>query len=139
MQRHLLSDNAFTVLERRYLIKDEAGRPMLYGTTPVFLEAFSLKSLRDLPTLREYTELSEESRQTFVIVTHNEEFARRSDRTFRMQDGLLGTLSKRAQEFRRLGQRAHRMVPTRFTISLAKSMKAWAPLEELSNTTPGMP
>ncbi len=45
--------------------KDEPGRPMLYGTTPSFLEAFSLKSLRDLPTLREYTELSEESRQTF--------------------------------------------------------------------------
>jgi len=45
--------------------KDEPGRPMLYGTTPGFLEAFSLKSLRDLPTLREYTELSDESRQIF--------------------------------------------------------------------------
>jgi segregation and condensation protein B len=45
--------------------KDEPGRPMLYGTTPAFLEVFSLTSLRDLPTLREYTELSDESRQTF--------------------------------------------------------------------------
>jgi segregation and condensation protein B len=45
--------------------KDEPGRPMLYGTTGGFLEAFSLKSLRDLPTLREYTELSEESRRVF--------------------------------------------------------------------------
>ena len=45
--------------------KDEPGRPMLYGTTPTFLEVFSLTSLRDLPTLREYTELSDESRQAF--------------------------------------------------------------------------
>jgi segregation and condensation protein B len=45
--------------------KDEPGRPMLYGTTGGFLEAFSLKSLRDLPTLREYTELSDESRRVF--------------------------------------------------------------------------
>ncbi|MFZ5894208.1 MAG: SMC-Scp complex subunit ScpB [Myxococcota bacterium] len=45
--------------------KDEPGRPMLYGTTTQFLEAFSLKSLRDLPTLREYTELTDESRRDF--------------------------------------------------------------------------
>lgn len=43
--------------------KDEPGRPMLYGTTPVFLEFFGLKSLKDLPTLREFTELSEDSRR----------------------------------------------------------------------------
>jgi segregation and condensation protein B len=49
--------------------KDEPGRPMLYGTTPAFLEAFSLKNLRDLPTLREYTELTDESRQTFEAET----------------------------------------------------------------------
>ena len=45
--------------------KDEPGRPMLYGTTPQFLDLFSLTSLRDLPTLKEFTELSEESRLTF--------------------------------------------------------------------------
>jgi segregation and condensation protein B len=45
--------------------KDEPGRPMLYGTTPFFLELFSMQSLRDLPTLKEFTELSEESRATF--------------------------------------------------------------------------
>ncbi len=43
--------------------KDEPGRPLLYGTTPHFLEFFSLKSLKDLPTLREFTELSDESRR----------------------------------------------------------------------------
>jgi len=42
--------------------KDEPGRPLLYGTTSYFLTFFGLKALRDLPTLREFTELSEESR-----------------------------------------------------------------------------
>ena len=43
--------------------KDEPGRPILYGTTTQFLEFFGLKSLRDLPTLKEFTELSDESRR----------------------------------------------------------------------------
>ncbi|MCA9557221.1 MAG: SMC-Scp complex subunit ScpB [Myxococcales bacterium] len=33
--------------------KDEPGRPLLYGTTPEFLETFSLPDLRALPTLRD--------------------------------------------------------------------------------------
>jgi len=45
--------------------KDEPGRPLLYGTTPVFLEFFGLKSLKDLPSLREFTELSDDSRKVF--------------------------------------------------------------------------
>jgi len=43
--------------------KDEPGRPLLYGTTTAFLEFFGLKSLKDLPTLKEFTELSDESRR----------------------------------------------------------------------------
>jgi segregation and condensation protein B len=42
--------------------KDEPGRPLLYGTTTQFLEFFGLKSLKDLPTLKEFTELSDESK-----------------------------------------------------------------------------
>jgi segregation and condensation protein B len=42
--------------------KEEPGRPILYGTTREFLDFFSLKDLRELPTLREYSELSEESK-----------------------------------------------------------------------------
>ncbi|APR81997.1 Segregation and condensation protein B [Minicystis rosea] len=45
--------------------KDEPGRPMLYGTTGSFLEFFGLKALGDLPTLREFTELTDESRRTY--------------------------------------------------------------------------
>ena len=44
--------------------KDEPGRPLLYGTTSNFLQFFGLKSLRDLPTLREFSELSDESKET---------------------------------------------------------------------------
>jgi segregation and condensation protein B len=42
--------------------REEVGRPQLYGTTEHFLEFFNLKSLTELPTLREFHELSEESR-----------------------------------------------------------------------------
>jgi segregation and condensation protein B len=41
--------------------KDEPGRPLLYGTTSQFLEFFGLKSLKDMPTLKEFTELNEDS------------------------------------------------------------------------------
>ncbi|MBS2024520.1 MAG: SMC-Scp complex subunit ScpB, partial [Deltaproteobacteria bacterium] len=43
--------------------KDEPGRPLLYGTTKEFLEVFNLRDLTQLPTLREFQELSEESRK----------------------------------------------------------------------------
>lgn len=36
---------------------DEAGNPLLYGTTKAFLEIFSLNSLKELPTLKEIESL----------------------------------------------------------------------------------
>jgi len=46
-----------TLLERRLIRvlgrKDVVGRPLLYGTTPEFLETFGLKDLASLPTLEE--------------------------------------------------------------------------------------
>jgi segregation and condensation protein B len=36
---------------------DSLGRPLLYGTTSLFLEQFGLSDLEDLPTLREVEEL----------------------------------------------------------------------------------
>jgi len=43
--------------------KDEPGRPLLYGTSREFLELFNLRDLTQMPTLREFQELSEESRR----------------------------------------------------------------------------
>lgn len=37
---------------------EEPGRPMLYATTPAFLELFGLRSLADLPTLRDLAPLA---------------------------------------------------------------------------------
>ncbi len=37
--------------------KAEAGRPILYGTSPAFLEHFGFKDLGDLPSLKEIDEL----------------------------------------------------------------------------------
>ena len=64
------SGSAMRVLLERGLIKmlgrkDEPGRPLLYGTTSHFLEFFGMRSLKDLPTLREFTELSDENRALF--------------------------------------------------------------------------
>ena len=64
------SGSALKLLLERNLIKiigkkEEAGRPLLYGTSTDFLELFGLKNLRDLPTLREFSELTQESRDIF--------------------------------------------------------------------------
>lgn len=44
--------------------KDVPGRPMMYGTSREFLEAFNLKDLSELPTLRELKELQDEMGET---------------------------------------------------------------------------
>jgi segregation and condensation protein B len=50
--RSLLERNLLRILGRR----DAPGRPALYGTTSTFLEVFGLRSLRDLPELRQLIE-----------------------------------------------------------------------------------
>ncbi len=64
------SGSALGVVLERSLVKilgrkEEPGRPLMYGTTGYFLEFFGLPALKDLPTLREFSELSEESRALF--------------------------------------------------------------------------
>lgn len=52
-----------TLLEKKLIRilgkKDVPGRPLIYGTTREFLEAFSLRDLAHLPTLKEVQHLSE--------------------------------------------------------------------------------
>ena len=54
-------DGAIRTLMEKGLIKitgkkEAPGRPLLYGTTPLFLEHFCLSSIQDLPPLAQYTE-----------------------------------------------------------------------------------
>lgn len=53
--RTLLERKLVRVMGRREL----PGRPLIYGTTKLFLEVFGLKSLQDLPTPREIEEFEE--------------------------------------------------------------------------------
>jgi len=52
-----------TLLERRLIKiagrKEAPGRPLIYATTPEFLEAFSLKDLESLPDLSEFREVQD--------------------------------------------------------------------------------
>ncbi|MBW2413021.1 MAG: SMC-Scp complex subunit ScpB [Deltaproteobacteria bacterium] len=54
--KSLLDRHLIRIVGRR----DAPGRPVLYGTSANFLETFGLKSLRDLPELREIVDLYEE-------------------------------------------------------------------------------
>jgi len=60
-----------TLLERKLLRilgrRDEAGQPLLYGTTKEFLEVFNLKTLKELPTLKDIEELARERRSALGL------------------------------------------------------------------------
>lgn len=57
-----------TLLDRRLIRivgrKDIPGRPIMYGTSKPFLQAFGLKDLSDLPALRDIKELGEPDQLT---------------------------------------------------------------------------
>ncbi len=59
VMRTLIERNLITVRGR----KKEPGNPLLYGTTRFFLEYFGLRSLDDLPKLKEIDELLKGDRQ----------------------------------------------------------------------------
>jgi segregation and condensation protein B len=62
-----------TLLERRMIRivgrKEAPGRPILYGTTPEFLEVFGLPDLQALPPLRDLGELADILRATDLSLT----------------------------------------------------------------------
>jgi segregation and condensation protein B len=71
-----------TLLERRLVKiagrKEAPGRPMMYATTPEFLEVFGLKDLESLPDLKEFQEIERAVEQTETgpvesIETHPED------------------------------------------------------------------
>ena len=52
--------------------EDGVGRALLYGTTQLFLEAFGLNKISDLPKLKELEELMDEKSAPSNIVSANE-------------------------------------------------------------------
>ena len=61
--------------------RETAGRPILYGTTRLFLEHFGLNTLRDLPILDEFSEfdLSEEEKERINNLPSGEKALRNSE------------------------------------------------------------
>lgn len=87
-------DGVLHTLEERGLIRtrgrvDAPGRPILYGTTNEFLQHFGLKSLEDLPKLKEF----QESDLDFV---KNEQKSQAID----TQTGELKTIEKNYEEIK---------------------------------------
>lgn len=56
--RMLIDRNLVRIVGKR----EEPGRPLLYGTSKEFLSFFSISNLNELPSLREFHELNEESK-----------------------------------------------------------------------------
>ncbi|KJF28229.1 segregation and condensation protein B [Clostridium aceticum] len=64
--RGVKCDKALSTLQEKELIQEQGrlekiGRPILYGTTINFLKVFGLKSIEDLPDIKEFKLLAESS------------------------------------------------------------------------------
>jgi len=61
-----------TLLDRKLVKivgrKEVAGRPMLYGTTRIFLKYLGLSNLSALPTLKEFSDIAETSSEDEVAI-----------------------------------------------------------------------
>ncbi|MGB9599540.1 MAG: SMC-Scp complex subunit ScpB, partial [Myxococcota bacterium] len=71
------SSGALRVLIEKRLVrivgkKDEPGRPFLYGTTKEFMEFFDLKSLADLPTLKDLEQIAREINEESGVAKYQE-------------------------------------------------------------------
>ena len=73
--------------------KEEVGRPLLYGTTPEFLRVFNLRELAELPTLREFYDLSAED-QSRVDAEHGLEKDNPPSATSPKPEVALGSVSR---------------------------------------------
>ncbi|MEM7008571.1 MAG: SMC-Scp complex subunit ScpB [Thermodesulfobacteriota bacterium] len=72
------SSGVINVLMERRVIeikgrKEVIGKPFLYGTTSEFLEVFGLKSLNDLPTLKELDEITQNIEPNIPPIEENSE------------------------------------------------------------------
>ena len=60
----LLLDKHLVEIQGR---KEVIGRPFLYGTTEEFLQTFGLKTLKDLPTLKELEEIQKSMEESVKV------------------------------------------------------------------------
>ncbi|MEE9465932.1 MAG: SMC-Scp complex subunit ScpB [Candidatus Neomarinimicrobiota bacterium] len=75
--RGVNSDSTLKTLLERELItiagrEDTVGRPLLYGTTQQFLQAFGLGNLGDMPKLKEIREIMGEAEEPTPVVHETE-------------------------------------------------------------------
>lgn len=65
-----------TLLEREWVriigYREVPGRPVIYGTTKIFLDHFNLKSLTELPTLTEFKQLETQEAELQVQLSLDE-------------------------------------------------------------------
>jgi len=66
--RTLLEKSIIKILGK----KEVVGRPLLYGTTPMFLTMFGLNALKDLPTLEDVSQLDEHALPLFQAERRDE-------------------------------------------------------------------
>jgi segregation and condensation protein B len=76
----LLDKKLIKILGKR----EEPGRPLMYGTSKDFLETFHIRSLKDLPTLQEYQELTEEHRAVVDTTYSRDEVAQAEEEQDKM-------------------------------------------------------
>lgn len=91
-----------TLLERRLVKiegrKEAPGRPMMYATTPEFLEVFGLKDLESLPDLKEFQEIERAVEQSETgpvesIETHPEDAVPAASEDAAAESAAIETLS----------------------------------------------
>lgn len=64
---------------------DSPGRPLQYGTTPAFLDLFHLRSLKDLPRLREIKEILQEHEEQQYLAESGASLDEERDETAPME------------------------------------------------------
>lgn len=86
----LLDKQLVSILGR----SDLPGRPLIYGTSPFFMEYFGMSDMTDLPKLKEFEELAEDHLEEFrqhqvVLTTKEEEKNQHAERKETREEGAV--------------------------------------------------
>ncbi len=123
--------------------KDEIGRPIIYGTTEVFLEFFGLRSLAELPTLREFHDLDDEHRKEVEALGGDkpsvQDLAEAAQFMVEVKDDPdLDTLDKAVHHADTVGKAAEAALSPDKPVESAEALEVeLAPVENEESTTDG--